>query len=76
MPAKLGDLNHTYKPKLITPVPDELRAAFKHLAFIEGLRPDYVRGPKLVDDATRALCETAYADIRRDTDTILARKRS
>jgi hypothetical protein len=75
-PAKPGDLNHSYKPKLITPVPDELRAAFKHLAFIEGLRPDYVRGPKPVDDATRAACKTAYAGIRRDTDTILAQKRS
>lgn len=74
--AKLGDLNHTYKPKLNTPVPDELRAAFSHLAFMEDLRPDYVRGPKPVDDATLAACETAYAGIRRDTDTILARKRS
>jgi len=75
-PAKVGDLNHTYKPKLNTPVPDELRAAFKHLAFIEELRPGYVRGPKPVDDATLTACETAYAAIRRDTDPILARKRS
>lgn len=73
-PAKLGDLNHTYKPKLNTPVPDELRAAFRHLAFIEDLRPDYVRGPKPVDDATLAACEAAYSGIRRDTDTILAGK--
>lgn len=72
-PAKLGDLNHTYKPKLITPVPDELRAAFKHLAFIEDLRPDYVRGSKPVDYAILTACEAAYADIRRDTDAILAR---
>jgi hypothetical protein len=75
-PAKLGDLNHTYKPKLITPVPDELRAAFKHLAFIEDLRPDYVRGPMPIDDAMVATCRTAYAAIRRETDTILARERS
>jgi hypothetical protein len=75
-PARLGDLNHTYKPKLITPVPDALRAAFRHLAFIEGLRPDYVRGPKPVDDATRAMCGTAYAAIRRDTDAILGRNNS
>lgn len=75
-PAKLGDLNHTYKPELNTPVPDRLRAAFKHLAFIENLRPDYVRGPKPVDDAMIAACRTAYAGIRNATDPILARQRS
>ena len=75
-PVKLGDLNHTYKPELNAPVPDRLRAAFKHLAFIEDLRPDYVRGPKPVDGAMVAACEAAYTAIRTATDTILARDRS
>ncbi len=75
-PAKIGDLNHTYKPDLNTPVPDPLRAAFKHLAFIEDLRPDYVRGLKPVDDGMVAACKTAYTGIRSATDAILARHRS
>lgn len=74
-PAKVGDLNHTYKPKLNTPGPDQLRAAFKHLAFIEDLRPDHVRGPKPVDYAMAAACKTAYTAIRSATDPILGRQR-
>ena len=75
-PAKLGDLNHTYKPKLNVPVPDELRAAFVHLALIENMRTDYVRGNKPADTAILNACRVAYAGICRDTDPILARERS
>ena len=57
-------------------MPDPLRAAFKHLAFIEDLRPDYVRGLKPADDAMVAACKTAYTTIRSATDPILARQRS
>jgi hypothetical protein len=73
-PDKLGDLNHTYKPKLNVPVPDELNAAFKHLALIEDLRTDYVRGNKVADSALLNACRTAYAGILRDTDSLLARE--
>jgi hypothetical protein len=75
-PAKLGDLNHTYKPRLDVPVPEPLRAAFKQLAFIEDLRANYVRGPEPIDGAILTACEAAYAGIRAATDTILARERS
>ena len=75
-PAKLGDLNHTYKPKLKVPVPDELRAAFEYLALIENLRADYVRGNRPADTAILNASRAAYAGIRRDTDPILARERS
>ncbi len=74
-PARIGDLNHTYKPELNTPVPDPLRRAFGHLAFIENLRPAYVRGPEPVDATLAAACKTAYAAIRSETDAILAGER-
>lgn len=73
-PVKLGDLNHTYKPKLNVPVPDELRAAFKNLALIEDLRTDYVRGNKSADAALLNAWRAAYAGIRHDTDPILTRE--
>ena len=73
-PVKLGDLNHTYKPKLNVPVPNELRSAFTHLALIEDLRTDYVRGNKPADTAILNACRAAYAGIRRDTDSILVRE--
>lgn len=75
-PAKLGDLNHTYKPKLNEPVPDELRAAFTHLDLIENLRADYVRGNKPADAAILNASRAAYAGIRRATDPLLARERA
>ena len=73
MPAKLGDLNHTYKPKLNVPVPAELQAAFSYLAYIEDLRNDYVRGNKPADRAMLDTLAVAYAGIRGDTDPILER---
>ena len=70
--GKIGDLNHTYKPKLNVPVPEELRASFRYLDLIEHLRPDYVRGQKPVDATIVGACKAAYAAICRDTDSILA----
>src|SRR5258706_14606556 len=75
-PVKLGDLNHTYKPNLNVPVPDQLRAAFKNLALIEDLRTDYVRGNKSADSAMLDAWRAAYAGILRDTDSLLARERA
>jgi hypothetical protein len=70
---KLGDLNHTYKPKLNVPVPAELRAAFRHLALIEEMRTDYVRGDKFLDAAMLDACNAAYRGIRVDTTPLLTR---
>jgi len=69
--VKLGDLNHTYKPKLNVPVPNELRAAFKHLALIEEMRTNYVRGDKLLDAAMLNGCNAAYRGICDDTMPLL-----
>jgi hypothetical protein len=73
-PEKLGDLNHTYKPRLKVPVPNELKMAFQHLAMIEDLRTDYVRGSKRFDAATLAVCNAAFHGICADTGPILARE--
>jgi hypothetical protein len=68
---KLGDLNHTYKPKLNVPVPEEMRAAFEHLALIENMRPDYVRGDKSLDAGMLAACDRAYRGICDDTARLI-----
>lgn len=73
-PERLGDLNHTYKPKLNVPVPGELRVAFAHLAHLEGLRTDYVRGNRQADRAMLDACAAAYSGIRGETDPLLARR--
>lgn len=67
----LGDLNHTYKPPMRSPVPAALKAAFEELAFIENLRPDFVRGTKSVDADTARRAQAAYARIRADTVAVL-----
>jgi hypothetical protein len=73
-PEKLGDLNHTYKPKLNVPVPNELKRAFHHLAMIEDLRQDYVRGSKRFDTATLVACNAAFGAICADTESVLAQE--
>lgn len=72
--AKLGDLNHTYKPPLKTPVPTPLAASFVQLAFIENLRPDIVRGPVEMNRAIAERAKAAYGAVRRETDAVLGMK--
>lgn len=71
--GRVGDLNHTYKPPLPAAPPDEVQAMFAPLAFIENLRPEYVRGPsKLTPELVQA-CRRAHADIVARSGAILAR---
>jgi hypothetical protein len=72
-PQKPGDLNHTYKPKLNVAVPAELRAAFAHLALIENMRTDYVRGSTSLDAGAARACDDAYRGICEGTSPLLAR---
>lgn len=72
--AKLGDLNHTYKPPMKSPVPAQLAESFRELAFIENLRPDFVRGSASMDRATAERAKAAHARVRRDTDVILGER--
>src|SRR4051812_36949158 len=46
--ARVGDMNHSYKPRLDFELPEEVRILFGHLKLIEDLRPEYVRGPSLL----------------------------
>jgi hypothetical protein len=70
---QIGDLNHTYKPKLDTAPPDELRTVFERLSYIENLRADFVRGPQLLTAADIVECRTAHTEIVARTDRIFER---
>lgn len=70
----IGDLNHTYKPVLAVPVPEKMREPFRDLAFLENLRPDYVRGARTLDSNTAAACAAAYKRIRTATGHILEQR--
>ncbi len=69
---KLGDLNHTYKPKLNVPVPDRMQAAFRHLALIENMRNDYVHGEKSLDAGALDSCNAAHRGVCHDTAPLVA----
>lgn len=71
--GRIGDLNHTYKPRLDTLPPGELRSAFGHLSYIEELRTDFVRGPRLLTETEVAKCRAAHVEITTRTDRILER---
>lgn len=69
--GKVGDLNHTYKPELDVALPVDMAHAFKHLAFLEDLRPEFVRGPGALDEGMVEACRAAYAEIREKTDSVI-----
>lgn len=71
--GQIGDLNHTYKPKLDTPPPDELRSAFERLSYIEELRADFVRGPRLLTEAEVAECRAAHVEVTMRTSRVFER---
>lgn len=71
--GRIGDLNHTYKPKLDAALPEELRSVFERLSYIEELRTDFVRGPKLLTEADVAECRAAHADITTRISRIFER---
>lgn len=51
--VRVGDMNHSYKPRLDVDVPEEIRVLFKHLSLLGDLRPEYVRGPRCFAPAAR-----------------------
>ena len=71
--ARIGDLNHTYKPPLPAEPPAEVRAMFEPLAFIENLRPQYVRGPAKLTPALAQQCRRAHEDVVARSTAILER---
>jgi hypothetical protein len=71
--GRISDLNHTYKPKLDTAPPEELRSAFEQLGYIEELRAEFVRGPRLLTEAEVAKCRTAHDDITMRINRVFER---
>lgn len=71
--GRIGDLNHTYKPRLDTAPPEELRPVFERLSHIEELRADFVRGPRLLTETEVAECRAAHAEITARINRIFER---
>jgi len=69
--ARIGDMNHSYKPAIDFKLPASLRGAFAALKSIEDLRPDYVRGPELLTPAKAAACRDAWRDVVSATEPLL-----
>lgn len=70
-PARIGDLNHTYKPPLPGELPGAVKAMFEPLKTIEDLRPQYVRGPSLLTPALAQACRRAYDEVVARTEAII-----
>lgn len=69
--ARVGDLNHSYKPRLEGELPAVVTKLFQPLSFIEDLRPQYVRGPQALNAELAQRCRQAYDDIVARTSKIL-----
>lgn len=71
---RVGDLNHTYKPKLEGDLPSEVQRMFQPLKYLEDLRPDYVRGPLVLTPELADACRGAHAEVVALTTAILERR--
>jgi hypothetical protein len=71
--GRIGDLNHTYKPPLPAEAPAEVKAMFGPLAFIENLRPQYVRGPSKLTPELAQQCRRAHEEVVARSTAILER---
>jgi hypothetical protein len=74
--AKIGDLNHSYKPPLPTAPASEVKAMFKPLSFIEDLRPEYVRGPSKLSAEMAQSCRRAHEEVVARSTAILNRMKA
>lgn len=70
---RVGDLNHTYKPRLEGKLPPEVEGMFQPLSFIENLRPQYVRGAEKLTPELVRQCQDAYQEIVTRAAPILGR---
>ena len=70
---RIGDLNHTYKPPLKAAPPPEVKAMFEPLAFIENLRPEYVRGPSKLTAELAQSCRRAHEVVVARSSAIIGR---
>ena len=72
--VRVGDMNHSYKPRLDVDLPEEVRVLFKHLRLIEDLRPEYVRGPAGLTPELARACRDAYREIVTGSAAILTHR--
>lgn len=68
---RVGDLNHTYKPRLEGTLPREVEQMFQPLSFIENLRPQHVRGSQTLTPDLVKQCREAYEQIVANTTDIM-----
>lgn len=68
---RIGDLNHSYKPHLEGDLPAEVPPMFAALKYIEDLRPEYVRGPLLLNPELVAACRRAHEEVVVRTNTVM-----
>ena len=73
--ARIGDLNHSYKPPLRAEVSADVQRLLGELKTIEDLRPQYVRGPDLLTPELAAACKRAHEQIVSGTSKIIERRR-
>lgn len=73
--ARIGDLNHSYKPSLPIEPEAEIKAMFKSLNFIENLRPQYVRGPSKLTAELVQSCHRAHEDVVARSAAIIDRSK-
>jgi hypothetical protein len=71
--ARVGDLNHSYKPRLEGKLPAPVEQMFEPLKYIEDLRPQYVRGPQTLTPQIARECRQAYDDIVARTEQVIGR---
>lgn len=69
--ARVGDLNHTYKPRLEGELPADVGRMFHPLSFIENLRPQHVRGTEPLTPDLVKRCRQAHEEIVARTAPIL-----
>jgi hypothetical protein len=72
--SRVGDLNHTYKPRLEGTLPREVEQMFQPLSFIENLRPQYVRGGERATHDMVMKLRQAYESIVASTAAILVKE--
>lgn len=68
---RVGDLNHTYKPRLEGDLPAEVGRMFQPLSFLENLRPQHVRGAEPLTPDLVEQCRQAYEEIVARTAAVL-----
>ena len=74
--ARVGDLNHSYKPSLWVELSPDVVKLLSALKSIEDLRPQYVRGPDLLTSELVAACKRAHEEIVSGTEEMIGHRKA